>query len=87
MLGNVYRFVYVAVNSYGDSIKSLPLVSGVGQPPQVTLAPIRDTSFDHYDTASGKVAMLIKWEGHTITADLPVLGFILEADDGLANDD
>lgn len=85
-LGSIYRFVLAATNAYGDSAFSQHLVAGVGAPPEVTEAPLRDEAYDRFDQASGLVAMMITWEGHTVTADLPVLGYQLLVDDGLGND-
>ena len=38
-LGTIYRFVYVAVNEFGDSQASMPLIAGLGAPPVVSQAP------------------------------------------------
>jgi hypothetical protein len=52
--GKIYRFVYVATNSYGDSDFSNHLVAGVGAPPQVTQTPLRDTTYDVYGSSTGR---------------------------------
>lgn len=52
--GKIYRFVYVATNSYGDSDFSHHLVAGVGAPPQVAQAPLRDTTYDEYGPSTGQ---------------------------------
>lgn len=60
-LGKTYRFVYVAVNAYGDSEYSLPLIAGVGAPPTASAAPVRDTPYDYYNQTSGRVQMMLTW--------------------------
>lgn len=37
--GRVYRFQYVAVNLYGDSLGSNPLIAGFGASPPAPAAP------------------------------------------------
>lgn len=75
ILGKTYRFVYVATNVYGDSAFSYHLVAGVGAPPQVTQAPMRDPDYDRYDLSTKKVQMMISWDNLPVTAELQVLGF------------
>lgn len=75
VLGKLYRFVYVATNSFGDSAFSQHLIAGVGAPPQVTVAPVRDTAYDAYNTTTETVQMMITWDRSSVTTDLPVLGF------------
>jgi hypothetical protein len=45
----------VAVNTYGESVYSLPLVVGVGQPPSISSAVTRDSNYDYYDLVQNKV--------------------------------
>jgi len=45
----------VAVNTYGESVYSLPLVVGVGEPPSISSAVIRDPNYDYYDLIQNKV--------------------------------
>jgi hypothetical protein len=52
--GKTYRFVYAATNAYGDSEFSNHLVAGVGAPPQLTQAPLRDTTYDVYNPSTGQ---------------------------------
>lgn len=87
VLGTVYRFVYVATNAYGDSEFSNHLIAGLGSRPSVTAAPARDASSDRYDVESGTVEMMITWDRLDVANDLPILGFQLQMDDGLGNDD
>ena len=87
VLGRVYRFVYVASNAYGDSASSLPLVAGVGAPPEVAEAPVRVVDYDLYDPESRTASMMLSWESVVVTADLGVLGYRLLVDDGLGDDD
>lgn len=41
-LGKIYRFVYVATNSLGDSAFSNELIVGLGQAPPAPSAPLKD---------------------------------------------
>jgi hypothetical protein len=87
LLGTIYRFVYVATNVYGDSEFSNHLIAGVGAPPAVTVAPARDPTYDRFEVESRTVEMMISWDRLDVTHSLPILGFELQMDDGLGNDD
>jgi hypothetical protein len=73
--GKVYRFVTCATNFYGDSAFSLEVIAGLGNKPPAPSAPQRDTSLYSEET------MIISW-GEVTASDLPVLGYVLEMDDG-----
>jgi len=83
----MYRFVYVATNVYGDSEPSLHLIAGLGQPPTLSSAPVRDSAYDLFDKYNLTVQMMISWDGIAVVNELSVLGFALSMDDGLDNDD
>jgi hypothetical protein len=84
--GKTYRFVYAANNYYGDSEYSLHLIAGVGAPSVLAAGPSRDGDYDLFDDESGTVQMMLKW-APPATPTLSVLGYALEMDDGLGNDD
>ena len=74
--GRVYRIYTVASNVFGDSEPSQQVIIGLGaKPPAPTTGPLRTPS----------TTMLLSWPSVTIS-DLPVLGYILEMDDGLGGD-
>jgi hypothetical protein len=73
--GKVYRFITCAINLYGDSNFSLEVIAGLGNKTPAPSAPTRDISI--YSEES----MLISW-GEVTASDLPVLGYVLEMDDG-----
>ncbi len=77
--GSIYRFVYVATNSLGDSAYSNELIAGVGNPPAATDAPMKNILL------TNATSMYIYWIAVT-TSDLPVKGYYLYMDDGLGGD-
>jgi len=74
--GKVYRFVYVATNSIGDSPYSNELIAGVGAVPPTPTPPQKNWAL------STKNSSYIFWESVT-TSDLPISGYLLYMDDGL----
>jgi hypothetical protein len=74
--GRIYRFVYVATNSLGDSEYSNELISGVGAPPDKPNAPHKDVEL------SNETSTFIYWD-RIYTSDVPMSGYMLYVDDGL----
>jgi hypothetical protein len=74
--GRIYRFVYVATNSLGDSDYSNELISGVGAPPVKPNPPHKDVE------QSNETSTFIYWD-RIYTSDVPMSGYMLYVDDGL----
>ena len=73
--GKKYRFEYYAVNSFGDSNPSNSITVAASALPIAPTAPMVDWS------KSAKTSLYIYWS--TVTdPDSPVIGYILEMDDG-----
>lgn len=77
--GRVYRFVYVASNSIGDSEVSNDLIAGVGALPTPPSSITRD------EALSNSTSMLVQWSEVT-SSNLEILGYKLYMDDGLNGD-
>jgi hypothetical protein len=73
--GKIYRFVYVANNTRGDSEYSKELIAGIADKPP---AP---TGVSKYFTYSNATSLYIWWSSVT-SSSLPIRGYILYMDDG-----
>lgn len=77
--GNVYHIAYIAHNAFGDSEYSTELTVGAG-----AIAPAPSNLVDS-STSTDPSIKSVKWDEVT-TADLPILGYIVQMDDGLGGD-
>ena len=74
--GKLYRFQYYAVNAFANSLPSAVATFAASTLPAAPAAPTIDW------TRSSKTSLYIKWTAVT-DPDAPVLGYILQMDDGL----
>ncbi len=75
--GSIYKIAYIASNEFGDSEYLTELTVGVGA------APPAPTNFIEASSSSSTAKVI--WDKVT-TSDLPVLGYIVQMDDGLGGD-
>lgn len=53
----------------------------------MSVAPTRDPTYDKFFPENNTIQMMIRWRREDVTTNLVLLGFDLQMDDGLGNDD
>ena len=77
--GSIYKISYIANNAFGDSAYATELTVGAGAIP-----PAPTNLVDTLSSTNPKIKT-IKWD-EVISSDLPILGYIVQMDDGLGGD-
>jgi|LauGreDrversion4_2_1035121.scaffolds.fasta_scaffold01782_4 hypothetical protein len=78
--GTIYRFVLVATNAFGDSDQSLETRVALGNLPTKPNPPFK------IETLSTNSTIAIGWDRVASDDGIPVLGYILQMDDGFNGD-
>lgn len=73
--GQIYKFKYRAVNSYGESDYSDEVDGGISSFPATPSAPTK------LQSESGETFITLQW-AQSANTELPVIGYVLNMDDG-----